>query len=192
MPFLDPVRMQEAEYFMERPLLYLVVGGVLARHPRLRVVFAEMGAKWAIDNVRVWDLRIAASGSDHLAERPSFYLERQVFFGISRPPRRELEARYDAGIPKLMWGSDHPHGNSAWGRMNEWLRAVLGDTGVSAAEATPILGETAAAFYRLDTDALRAIADRIGPTPAEILRPLDTSELDADPVLAAMLVRTAH
>ena len=47
-----------------RPLWFLILGGALERYPTLKLVFAEQGAEWVPDTLRIldkadciWDIR---------------------------------------------------------------------------------------------------------------------------------------
>ena len=62
-----------------------------------------------------------------------------------------------------MWGTDYPHPEGTWPNTIERLRSDFGD--VPVGDTRQMLGETAARCYGFDLDALRPIADKIGPTP---------------------------
>lgn len=97
-------------------IAYLAAGGVLARHPGLRVVVAEAGAGWlaylcermdeAFEEHQKWV-------SPKLEEPPSGYLRRQVrvTFGAERAP---LLTREVTSAAPLMWASDYPHPEGTW------------------------------------------------------------------------------
>ena len=65
-----------------------------------------------------------------------------------------------------MWGTDYPHPEGTWPHTLERLRGDFG--GIPVEDARKLLGETAARCYGFDLDALRPIAERIGPTPADL------------------------
>jgi predicted TIM-barrel fold metal-dependent hydrolase len=158
----------EYQWLSHRPLWFLVFGGVCERHPKLRIVFAELGADWApvaMNHFRwYWEL------TKPTPHEPMYYYDRQVFFGASMFTKQDVESRHLVGVEKLMWGGDHPHGNGAWGCTNAWLRGTFGTGKVPESEARAIFGENAVKFYGLDEAKLRAIADRVGPVPADVLR----------------------
>ncbi len=166
----------ESQWLSHRPLWFLILGGVCERHPKLRIVFAELGGKWAPEAMAqfrwYWQL---GKPTPH---EPMHYYDRQVFFGASAFAREDVESRYLVGVDKLMWGGDHPHGMGAWGCTNAWLRATLGAGKVPEPEARAMLGETVVAFYGLDAARLRAIAERVGPTPDDVLRPPEPADLE--------------
>jgi hypothetical protein len=76
-----------------------------------------------------------------------------------------------------LWGSDYPHQEGTWPNTRLAMRNTF--AGIPEPEVRRILGENALSAYHLDGDALRAVADRIGPTPEEIDKPVDPSELPA-------------
>jgi hypothetical protein len=65
-----------------------------------------------------------------------------------------------------MWGTDYPHPEGTWPNTIPRLRSDFAD--VPVADAALMLGGTAARCYGFDTNALRPIADRIGPTPNDL------------------------
>jgi predicted TIM-barrel fold metal-dependent hydrolase len=91
----------------------LSVGGVLERHPELRVGLVEFTSSWfaqflsAIDASYRFHAEYNGLGSDRLPLAPSDYLRRQVriaTFGFERPER------LTAAVGDLfMFGSDYPH-----------------------------------------------------------------------------------
>ena len=70
------------------------------------------------------------------------------------------------GCDVVMWGTDYPHPEGTWPHTRERLRSDFG--GIPVEDARKLLGETAARCYGFDLDALRPIAERIGPTPADL------------------------
>jgi len=104
--------------------------------------------------------------TDHLSMRPSEYFDRNCFIGASNTRRRELARRYEIGIGNIMWGNDFPHPEGTWPHTREWLKNAFADIPVD--ETQQILGSNAAACYHFDVEALRPLADRFGPSPAEL------------------------
>ncbi len=95
----------------------LVFGGVLHRHPRLRIVFAEVDAGWVphlagrLDHYFTlhhnW---LALDGK--LQEMPSTYIRHAAHFTF-QDDRTALVLADDAEL-NLMWASDFPHAESTW------------------------------------------------------------------------------
>ncbi|HEX4082900.1 MAG TPA: amidohydrolase family protein, partial [Acidimicrobiales bacterium] len=165
----------EVRWWSTRPLWFLLWSGVFERFPDLTFVTTECGAFWVPDLLWssdiVYDREHAAKklGSQltaHLPMRPSEYFDRNCFIGASNTRRRELARRYEIGVPNLMWGNDFPHPEGTWPHTKEWLRNAFHDIPVD--ETQQILGGNAAECYHFDVDALRPLADRVGPTPEEL------------------------
>jgi hypothetical protein len=89
-----------------------------------------------------------------------------------------VSLRKSIGVDRFLFGMDYPHPEGTWPNTAEWLRTSFGD--VPEDELRLLLGGNALNIYSLDAARLRAIADRVGPTVADIRGPY---ELDA-PLLA--------
>ena len=70
-----------------------------------------------------------------------------------------------------MWGNDFPHPEGTWPHTREFLADAFHDIPVD--ETAAMLGLNAAELYGFDVDALRPLADRIGPTPEELGQVVD-------------------
>jgi predicted TIM-barrel fold metal-dependent hydrolase len=132
---------------MMEPIASVVLSGVLARHPQLRVVSVEGGAGWAaftvpwMDNVwrrhRYWK-------NSPLTEEPSTYFRRQVKLTFIEDPAGVRE-RHTIGLESLMWSSDYPHSDSTWPHSQEVIAEHL--AGVPENEKALIIGGNAAELY---------------------------------------------
>jgi predicted TIM-barrel fold metal-dependent hydrolase len=165
----------EVRWWSTRPLWFLLWAGTFERFPDLKFITTECGAFWAPDLLWTSDIvydrehaakKLGQQLTDHLSMRPSEYFDRNCFIGASNTRRRELARRYEIGVGNLMWGNDFPHPEGTWPHTKEWLRNAFHDIPVE--ETAQMLGANAAACYGFDTDALRPLADRVGPTPAEL------------------------
>jgi predicted TIM-barrel fold metal-dependent hydrolase len=175
----DPVcaiPMFSYQVFFERELLtHLVWGGVLERHPRLKVVFTEIGSDWVVDALRKMDFTYEGSylRSDIrgvLPMKPSDYFARQCYVGSSVFSRAEVEQRDEIGLDRMLIGIDYPHHEGTFGHdTRAYLRATFGAAGVPEIEARRMLGETAAEVFGFDVAELAPIVERVGPRPEEIL-----------------------
>ena len=93
-------------------LLALIEGGVLERHPKLRVAFLESGCGWL--PYWLWRLdeeheNLAWEVKETVKIRPSEYFRRQCFIGIE-PSEPYLAQVIDyIGADNLIFGSDYPH-----------------------------------------------------------------------------------
>jgi predicted TIM-barrel fold metal-dependent hydrolase len=170
---------REFKFFSHNVLSHLIWGGVLQRHPELRVVFTEQGSGWTIADLAQMDHTYADSYlrrdiRDVLPLQPSDYFRRQCYLGSSLFSRAEVASRDRIGVDRMMIGTDYPHHEGTLGGghgTREYLRATFGEAHVPEAEARLMLGETAAAVYRFDIEEVRTVADQVGPWPSEVLAP---------------------
>jgi predicted TIM-barrel fold metal-dependent hydrolase len=154
----------ESLWLSHRPLWFLIWGGVFERHPALRMVFAEQGADWVPDTLRIMDnmyLHMFRHEQARLALRPSEYWERQCYVQAMFLSRREARMRERIGVPTLLWGSDYPHYEGSWPRSAELIAHALAD--VPDTERRAILSENAAALYGFDLAALDVVGAKVGP-----------------------------
>ena len=158
-------------------LVHLIWGGVLERHPRLKVVFTEQGSGWVPGRLTSMDYSYEGSYlrrdvREVVKRKPSEYFARQCWIGSSILSRAEVAARHQIGVDKMMIGVDYPHHEGTWNGGNlDYLQATLGAERVPESEARRMLGETIAEVFGFDTGKLAPIADRIGPAPERILTP---------------------
>jgi predicted TIM-barrel fold metal-dependent hydrolase len=93
-------------------LLALIEGGVLERHPRLKVGFLESGCGWLpywlwrldeeYENLQ-WEVH------DNVKMKPSDYFRRQCFIAIEPSEPYLAEIIQYIGSDNLIFGSDYPH-----------------------------------------------------------------------------------
>src|SRR5262249_14987984 len=107
---------------------------------------------------------------DALRRTPSEYFARNCYFAGPL----DLRQAYDAGVANLMWGADFPHSEGTHPYSKEAIRKLLWDVPESDLDA--MLSTRAIELYDFDPAALRAVADRIGPTVAELQSPLALEE----------------
>jgi predicted TIM-barrel fold metal-dependent hydrolase len=93
-------------------LLTLIDGGVLERHPGLRVAFLEAGCGW----VPYWLWRMDATWQHMAGEvaqnvrmKPSEYFRRQCFVAIEPEEPGLAEVVRLLGADNLLFGTDYPH-----------------------------------------------------------------------------------
>lgn len=183
----DPVSqalwIAEVPYYSKRGFTHLLMSGVFERYPRLKYILTESGCSWAPEVLASLD-RIHA-GIQHgaigeleysnmewvLKEPPSFYAKRNCWYGASFPSVAELDGRHEIGVEKICWGNDYPHYEGTFPYNLESLQLTFKD--IPDRERRLILGENAGELYKFDMARMRALADRIGPTPAQIDTPLD-------------------
>ena len=134
-----------------------VAGGILERHPTLRVAFLEANCSWV-----PWLLWRLDEGYEleadvfmpELAMAPSAYFKRQCYVSIEPD---EVPARHmidDFGCDQIVFSTDYPHGDSRYpAAVDSFLRLPL-----SADEKRKILWDNCVRFY-----ALREVASAAGP-----------------------------
>jgi predicted TIM-barrel fold metal-dependent hydrolase len=177
-----PIYNGQTQYLCHQILTQLIWGGVLERHPRLRVVITETGSGWVRGELLGMDYSYEGSYlrrdlHEVIKSKPSDYFERQCFLGSSIFSRAEVQARHQIGVNKMMLGADYPHHEGTWwsGRGTvSYLQATLGAANVPVAEARLLLGRTAVDVFGMDLEALTSIAERIGaPSMDDLLTPAD-------------------
>ncbi len=168
----------EVFVFTRRPLWFLILGGVFDRHPDLQVVVSENGVQWLPSLVRdmeqFFDTHGYAPLRSSLKMRPAEYVERHVHLGGSLMTRTDAERRDEIGVDRLMWGADYPHLEGAVPVHRETLRHVFG--GMPEGDLRKILGQNAVDLWGFDGSLLQQVADRVGPTVADLATPLGLDE----------------
>ncbi len=183
LPGGPPVYLAEVGWMSRRGLWQMIFGGVFERHPRLKVVYTEQGVTWVgetlreLDSINLDTFHTSRNG-DRQPLQPSEYWQRHCYVCASSLAPSEVRLRDDCGVPNLIWGSDYPHVEGTWPETLIALRNTF--EGVPEDEYRAIVGENAIGVYNLDRPTLRRLADRIGPTKAEMMRPVEAHELPAD------------
>lgn len=181
----------ELSWYAHRAVWHLIFGGVLERHPNLRIVLTEQGTGWIPRGVETldWFHRRMTHGraaeavffgavTKEMSLTPSEYFQRNFWVGASFLRPSESALRYDVGIDRIMWGADYPHSEGSYPYTTEALRAAFASC---PPEETRMMVETnAAAVYGFDLSSLRAIGDRVGPTVSELQKPLDPADYPTD------------
>ncbi|MCE2391899.1 MAG: amidohydrolase [Proteobacteria bacterium] len=96
---------------MQIACLSLICGGVLERHPRLRVVFLESGCGWAPYWLERLDEHMEEWGhaSMPLPLEPTEYFKRQCFISAEPDERALPGVILGLGDDNLLFASDYPH-----------------------------------------------------------------------------------
>jgi predicted TIM-barrel fold metal-dependent hydrolase len=130
-------------------LLSLIDGGVLERHPGLRVAFLEAGCGW----VPYWLWRLDASWqymtgevAENVRLKPSEYFRRQCFVAIEPEEPGLAEVIRQLGPDNLLFGTDYPHADHGDDIVDHVLslRTVLSEELLHK-----LLSENPARFYGL-------------------------------------------
>ena len=180
----------ELAWFAHRPLWHLIFGGVLDRHPHLRVVLTEQGlagshaasTRWSGSSARMTrggaaEAVFFGATAGALSLTPREYFQRNVWVGRELPAAERGAAAHDVGVDRIMWGADYPHSEGCYPYTTEALRAAF--SAFDPAEVRAMVETNAAGFYGFDLDLLRPIGDRIGPTVDDVRRPLPRSDYPA-------------
>jgi Amidohydrolase len=149
-----------------RVMWQLMAGGVLDRHPDLKIALTEIRADWVPATlahlaIRFSDVHVACKRS------PREYWERQFLVTPSSIHRAEVAIREDIGIKQLAFGQDFPHWEGTWPHTLSWLQDAFSE--LAEGEIHAVLADNAVAFYGLPGNELRVVANRIGPHVQEIL-----------------------
>jgi len=164
----------ETIFYTARPLWFMLLTGVFERFPTLKMAVTEAGCYWVPDllwradmmAMREHGMRKMVGTRGILTMLPSEYFDRNIKIGASNTRRRELGRRYEIGVDNIMWGNDFPHPEGTWPYTREFLKSRFWDIPVD--ETARILGLNHVDFYGFDAAALQPIADRVGPTPADL------------------------
>ena len=160
----------EVCWWLVRPLVFMIWGGVFERHPTLKAAITEGSSVWAPELLELMDQRysdhhfsakLGTGYKKHIPLKPSEYFRRNIRIGSSCMSRREAEMRHEIGIGTIMWGTDYPHPEGVWPITHKMMVETF--HGLPEHEIAQMLGGNAAEFYGLDTEKLNALAARIGP-----------------------------
>ncbi|MEZ5165003.1 MAG: amidohydrolase family protein [Acidimicrobiales bacterium] len=182
-PAMPMVHILEMIFYAQRPLAYLILGGVFERFPKLQMALTEAGCAWVpgvlthLDSVigmikakGTGEMRFEGDAAPELSATE--YFQRNCHIGMSQPLPADIRAAVgDVGLDRVMWGSDYPHEEGTHPFTREHMRQVLGH--LPPADIQQILAGNAAELYGFDLEALRPAADKYGPTVAEIAEPLE-------------------
>lgn len=150
-----------------RAMWNLMFGGVFDRHPDLRLIMTEVRGDWLPATLRHLD-RVFEEHRDGVDanRRPSEIWEQQCLVSLSFVHKAEVDMRHEVGVETVFFGRDYPHAEGTWPNTADWLRDAF--AGVPEAELRLMLGENPIRVLGLDRAHLAAVAERIGPAPADI------------------------
>jgi predicted TIM-barrel fold metal-dependent hydrolase len=160
-----------SEFFSDikarQPMWQMMYGGVFDRYPNVRLVATEIRLDWLPSNLAFLDSLYDEHRADIPAQRrPSEYWRAHCLTGASFVHKAEIEMRDEIGVETILFGRDYPHPEGTWPNTPDWLKDAFGD--VPESEVRAMLGENGIRFFGLDRAPLAAIADKIGPTMADL------------------------
>lgn len=167
----------EVDWLSHRGLSHMILSGVFERHPGLHLAMTEQRTHWVhqlieeLDSVYGHASRFGMNGS--LPRKPSEYFLENCFIGASFLSRPECDARGELGSHCFMWGSDYPHNEGTWPYTDQALRHTIGSADVPLDEMKALLAGNAARCYHLDLDELLPVAEKIGPSEADLRVPVE-------------------
>lgn len=196
-PAMPLVHFIEISFYSQRPFVYLTLGGVFERFPEMRFVMTEMGCAWLPDTLKQLDSFMYNMRSNKVGEMrfegetvpprsATEYFMQNCYVGASQPTPADVTAAIEVlGIERFMWGSDYPHEEGTHPFTVEHLRQNFAH--LDPATIQQMLAGTAAELYGFDLEALRPLAQQVGPRVGDVAQPL--TELPENPNQA--LVRSA-
>jgi predicted TIM-barrel fold metal-dependent hydrolase len=127
-----------------------VFGGILDRHPGLRIGWFEGGINWVPSTIQ--DAQHIAASFDHmnnltLDHDPQHYWDEHMMASFMVDPLG-LDLIDRIGADKVMWSTDFPHNESTYGYTGESLTSVVDAVGPE--QATAIVGTNAKRFLGID------------------------------------------
>jgi predicted TIM-barrel fold metal-dependent hydrolase len=121
-------------------------GGVLARHPKLRVAFLEANCSWAPWLLWRMDESYELEGDQFmpgLEMEPSAYFRRQCVISVEPDEIPAVHTIADFGSDRLVYSTDYPHGDSRYPRATDsFLELPISDD-----DKRKILWDNCARFY---------------------------------------------
>ena len=135
------------QIYMSTILMSMIYGGVLERHPRMRMVIGEGGIGWIpyiLDHMDLeWEDQFKDLG---LSMKPSDYWRRQCF-ATFQSDRIGIKMIDELGEDNIMWGSDFPHPDGVWPDSSEVIAKEMSH--LSPATRRKVICENAGKLYGL-------------------------------------------
>jgi predicted TIM-barrel fold metal-dependent hydrolase len=179
------VHFAEIQFYTARAIGHLIFAGVFERYPKLKFVTTEIASAAGIAQ-NLATITMMAKLGDMGSGTPFYEHVKDALADLHRSPAEyfatncyvggphDLRQAFDAGIPNLMWGADIPHAEGTAPFTVEALRATLWD--LPEDDIATLLATRAAEVYKFDLARLQPVADRIGPTIAQLKTPLSAAE----------------
>jgi uncharacterized protein len=123
-------------------------GGVLARHPNLKVAFLEANCSWVPWLVWRMDESYELEGDQFMPELdrlPSEYFRRQCIVSVEPDETPVVHVIADFGADQLVYSTDYPHGDSRYPKAT----ASFLELPISDEDKRKILWDNCAEFYAI-------------------------------------------
>ena len=174
----------EVVFYTQRPFVQLTLSGVFERFPQPQVrddrgrLLVGAAAARRSSTTRS---RASASGAtgeiryskdQALAKNATDYFHQNVWMGVSQPRDADVEARHDRRRSTGSCGAATTRTTRARTRTPA-STCGRGSATSTRSRCKKMLSENVAKLYDFDLDALRPLADKIGPTVGEIATPID-------------------
>jgi predicted TIM-barrel fold metal-dependent hydrolase len=128
----------------------MVLGGVFARHPKLKLVCAESDAGWMPHYMYRMDHAVkfnAESGvMKGLSKLPSEYIKSNVWMTF-QDDITAFQSLHQMPYTQLLWASDFPHTDSTWPRSQQLLAEHTAN--LEEPQRQAIMRDNAAALFQL-------------------------------------------
>jgi predicted TIM-barrel fold metal-dependent hydrolase len=176
--------LMEAQPFSRRFVPWLIFSGVFERYPSLKLVLTELRhGPWIPVLLAEMDSAYYNESNRHirtaLPREPSDYWHENIYMGASFLADFEAHAAIaDGSITRTMWGSDYPHIEGAWPNSKKSIQKTF--QGIDPEVVKDVVGRTAMDVYGFDPAALQKVADRIGPSLAELTAPFEGRPADME------------
>jgi predicted TIM-barrel fold metal-dependent hydrolase len=127
----------------------MVMGGVLAKYPKLRVAFLEANSSWVPFLLERMDSRFEWRGPlgevPQIKKEPSYYFKRQAWTSVEADEALAANTVKIIGDDRLLISTDFPHSDAHYPKaMQEFLELPL-----TAASKRKILWDNQIAFYKI-------------------------------------------
>jgi predicted TIM-barrel fold metal-dependent hydrolase len=150
-----------------RAMWQMMLGGVFDRHPRLRLLMAEVRGDWMPATLSYLDSVFDQHRDDMPARfRPSEYWRENCLVSLSFVHKAEVGIRHEIGVETITFARDFPHAEGTWPNTRDWLSDAF--AGVPADELRLMMGENAIRVLGLNRSSLATVAERVGPTVEQI------------------------
>jgi len=152
----QPQNFATTPHEMQKTLASLVVGGVLDRHPDLRVVLVEGDAGWVPHLTYRMDHgyeKYRAIQNTQLSRKPSEIVRAQVWSTFQEDPIGPIASNL-YGHGNYMWGSDFPHTETTWPHSLDVIDREFAN--VDAQTRRRVTVQNAADLYHINVERLSA------------------------------------